>query len=537
MNCKILGRLSPYRFLVIAAFLAALVLPLTYQLAAYRRTPPGFQYTALGEDDEYSYFSWMKQAAEGKFFFRDLYAFEEHRPLYFNPFFYLLGVFSKVSRLDFSQTMVLARVFFGALLLIFSYAFACLCFRSKWERFGAFLVIAFSSGLGSLAFVPPFNTLPATELFRLKVVSTTEVFTFSQIALFPHFTFSVLTFFLSLLLYLRAVENHSRPRFFLAVLAANFLFSVHPYSAVVFWPVLFLVNLWPRSELNQWRCWRRFFLFSLLTAPVPFYFFAAAKIEPVFGAWSKIKLPPLSLFNLLFFYGFLLAGLLFSTALILKRKKGNNPYLVLCLIVSWVTVISSQLPLNFSRKLLENLPLPLSILYAFSLFELRILLRGRKLPNFLISVLLILMFLVTLPQNAFFLWGRILSLPRESIYLPTVTVEALRWLDTSPFCRDGSVFSSPPDGLVIPGFTGRTVFVGHVFNTPHYDDKLNAAKIFFSGRLGAAEKIKFLKQARIACLFFDKSDPLQNPAFLDGLRLRKLFENSEIVIYKVKNNV
>ena len=67
--------------------------------------------------DTMTYFSWIRQARDGRFFFADLYTPESHPRNYVNVFYWSLGTLARASRLSIPDLYMVSRVLLGAALL------------------------------------------------------------------------------------------------------------------------------------------------------------------------------------------------------------------------------------------------------------------------------------------------------------------------------------------------------------------------------------------------------------------------------------
>ena len=137
-------------------------------------------------DDSCVYLAWMRQAADGSARGLNLFTTEPQRGTLLNPFFLLLGVVARVTRLPLIAVYHLARIGFGTALLLTVWKLIRLTVARTQARKLAFLCVCFGSGLG---------WLPGLwELSPLQSPIDTwqpEAITFLSLYLNPLFCFSM----------------------------------------------------------------------------------------------------------------------------------------------------------------------------------------------------------------------------------------------------------------------------------------------------------------------------------------------------------
>ena len=137
-----------------AAILVASQLPALWAWRAHRRGDyphlvfTGALYTYA--DDTQSYSTWMDQAREGRFAFRDRFTLDEHPRDYVNVLFGALGWISRLTGAPVIAVYTLSRPAVGAVLLLLLYLLAARLF-SPVERVACFACFVLSSGWEALA--------------------------------------------------------------------------------------------------------------------------------------------------------------------------------------------------------------------------------------------------------------------------------------------------------------------------------------------------------------------------------------------------
>ena len=166
---------------------------------------PGMAYVGAPStyaDDAATYWSWMRQAREGRLLFTDEFTPEEHPRNYVNVLFYALGTVARVTGVGVVPLYAAARVIFALLLCAVLWRLAAAAFETPGERLACFAFLLLSSGWEGLASFLERNfgfahvTSPAWW--------TPELSTFGSMMLFPHFLAGFAALVGAILLMLRA---------------------------------------------------------------------------------------------------------------------------------------------------------------------------------------------------------------------------------------------------------------------------------------------------------------------------------------------
>ena len=123
--------------------------PYLYGLA---NTPPGWHFVGLTHniDDGAVYLSWMRQAADGGFFIRNLYTTEPQLAIQFNLLFLIMGWFAAITRLPLIWVFHIFRAGLGICLIWAIWRFAKLFMDDPNERRILIPLVGLSAGVGWL---------------------------------------------------------------------------------------------------------------------------------------------------------------------------------------------------------------------------------------------------------------------------------------------------------------------------------------------------------------------------------------------------
>ena len=491
----------------------------------YLNQPKGFLFSSAGRDDEYVYFSWIRQAKQGHWTFENPYTLEEHRRFSLNPLLLLLGKSAAVFNLSPFLVFNLSRLISGFLLLLVAYQFLSYFVSDFKLRFFTFLVICFSGGFGFLGSFTRGQSWLFKNLWASR--SITEGLTFTSLLFYPKSTASVALMLSYFLVFFKLLKE---PRFWLFVLGCvlgNLLLLIHPYDVVILLSVPFVFLLLRKSEKKDWFS---LVILSLTLLPSSFYTFFVSQSDPVYKAWTRVFLSSPSFFQFFLLYGFLgILAILQVVSYFRQQEKKKLAFLV-----GWFLLLPLllKLPVFFQRRLIEGAHIPISILASFFLFKI---LKKFKRPD----VLFLLSIAFLSPHNIYFLKSRIDIMendPKGYYFLSKEKILALSWLGKNIVNKN--VLAVPDDGLVIPAFSDNRVYWGHWANTPDSTRKGEVLASFLNKNTPDFERIAFLEAEKIDYFFFkkDKISPIKVEIFNpdDKHYLKSVFENKEVIIFEVR---
>lgn len=512
------------RALAITVFLQALVISLPY-LWALAITPEGFVYSGLlyNPDDQNVHLAWMRQAAEGKLFFNNLFTTESllagERPLFTNLFYWFAGALSALTKLPLVWTYHLFRVLLAAVTLLIFYALCARFTNDVRTRIIALLFAAFAGGGGFLApLLPQVSWLDRADNPGAPMMP--EAFTFASSYIF---TLNIVSMALLLGVYLLAIfnwETGSKRAAAGAGICAFFLTNFHTYDifplllTLAVWAVFswkstlgkstlhestFTQNTSTQSTFSASQRLRRFtFAPSVLVgAAIPiFYQLLVFRGSEEFRvkALTKTVAPPLA--DVLLSYSPLLLLAFFGGALAWRSVKTRLPIL-------WVlaTLACIYIPVSFARKMIEGLHLPLCFLAALGAVSLLSKLQASWQRNIATAGVLLV---TTFTSFQFVVWSlenaqdnnasraHVLMPP---LYLTDGDASALQYLEAQP--RGKIVLSLPFVGNYLPRESGQTSYIGHWAETLHFQQKLGKVLGFYTGKMSADEAREWLQENQI----------------------------------------
>ena len=503
-------------------------------VVAWLTTPAGSFYTGLLVNplDGNSYLAKMHQGAAGEWLFRLPFTPETQQGAFLFTYYLFLGHLSGLTGIPPVIVFHVARCLSGMVLLLVIYRFTAEFLFELVQRRVAFLIVAFSSGLG-------------WALAILGVVGidlwVPESNTFYSIFVNPHFPLAqalILLIFLAAAAPLDGFQSamtHTESKTLgrevgrgaLCAFASLLLVFVQPFAVLVVYGVLGVFLLWRSYTERRWltSTWLRAICAGLVSLPLVLYYFGVSRNDPIFSEWSaqNVTATPV-LWMVLAGYGVLILLAVAGGVWCTRRGRG-----LFVLIWAGVTLVLLYAPFALQRRLLLGLHIPLALLASFGVIGvLWTWLRAyRRVVSFAVLSALV-------PTTLFVLLVQIVgSLQAEwPLYMTTDEHSALIWLENSTRANE-LVVASPEMGLMIPAWAGNRVVYGHPFETVRATQRRADVEGFFSG---TTRPDAFLREYDVSYVFVGSHERALtqggSPWSVDGT-YPVVYSNAEVTIYQV----
>ena len=339
-----------------------------YSLTGINRQFGWFSWLGYNLDDGAVYLSWIRQAADGHFFQRNLFTTEPQPTGQFNLFFLALGLLSRVTTLDPIAVWHIARIALGFWFLYAVYRLIERLLPDDRSQKSAFLLVCFSAGLG---WIPGLWK----ELGQDAPVDVwqPEAITFLSLYLNPLFIASQLLMVGFLTELLDSERTGSVKAAGFAGFCGFLLGNIHGYDVIT---LAVIWTLYRTVRILQERGIRLEVLIQAAAAFVPAFLSAGyqyylLRSNPVFAARVNVETlsPPLAQY--LMGYGLLVLLAIGGAWLSWRRAStGDRPAtthslnLSLTFLISWAiaNLAAAYLPVPFQRKMVMGLHLPICML-------------------------------------------------------------------------------------------------------------------------------------------------------------------------------
>ncbi|MDH7481202.1 MAG: hypothetical protein QHH26_04385 [Armatimonadota bacterium] len=498
----------------------------------YAFAGPGYRFIGFmhNGDDMCVYLSWMRQAADGNFFIRNLFTTEPQIGKGFNIFFYVLGKLAHFAHLPLAAMLHIVRVISGFALLLAIYILSSIWIENKSSRRLCLLITGTSAGLGFLFVGVPHSTNAPVDLWQ------PEAITFLSIYLSPLYTFPTLLMVgIIFWLYKFATIGQWKHAIFAGV-GLLLLSNIHTYDIIplgLTWAFYSLLKLALKPRNSRVLVGGATAL--LIASPAiayQAYFFLS---EPVFRMRAAVPTTSPSIVWYITGYGLLLV---FALIGVWQSRRNNDLNLLVCWCLAGF--IAAYLPVTFQRKLIMGTHIPLSILATMGVTAVT----SRILKDKYRTLFSALILLAMVPSNMVVIAWNIGDILQNQVptafhtpYISEVELNALSFLRAHAK-PDEAILGPPSFSVLVPGFTGRTVYCGHWGETVRFWDKLLEVGRFYVPDTSDDERRTFLRKHRISWVVEcrEESSPGFKPVNLSERKvdyLKPAFDQGGIVIYRV----
>jgi hypothetical protein len=497
---------------------------------------------SLSSGDISVYYSYLEQVKQGHFLFKDLYTSEFQGAGRLNIFWLGVGLFGRIFNLPDILTFHLARILLIPVFGFVAYLFLSYFFLDKAKRKISYLFLIFASGWGGI-----FSQLLDKFYFEKAGYShwppdlwVPESNTFLTLYQSPHFIASVTLVVLIFLLMLLAFENNKIKYSISAGLAGLALFQFHPFNIFVIFGALglYIAALCSIQKKIRWQFIKHYVIFSLLSALSIIYYLYLLKFDwlTIESGRENLCLTP-ALFLIIIGYGLIIPLAIFGYYSLSKNKEiKNSPWLFLIIwaVFQFFLIYS---PVNFERRMIEGWQIPLILLAISGLYFVKSKLDKLKLFSvinrniFLLGFLFIVFFFTS---NLFVMADDIglFKTKNNLLYIPAAEKEAFAWIKSN-VGESQPIFSYWRTGNLIPGQTGKTVYLGHSVETAYFYTKIQNIDWFLNTKSDEA-RARFLKANKIKYLYWGKDERSKSSFEPQKANfLEKVYSNNEVEIYKV----
>ncbi len=534
---------SEWRWATAWIVVALIVTSIPYGIGVARSTPDRvFSGATFAVEDVNSYFAKMRQGASGAWWFHIVYTSEPHEGALFFLFHLLLGKVAALTGLSLEGTYHLARLIFGALMLVTLYRFIAAFSGSTAVRRIAFLLVTFGGGLGWVLLLtgqPNWLDSPPLDLIL------PEGFTFLVLYAMPHIALARTLLLLGLLSLWQSGGARGWAAGWLAGLYWLAMASIVPFYVVVVYAVVTGTFVAAAARAMDWAEARRAIVACGIAAIVPLYAVAVFTGNPVFAVWSRqnqITSPhPLH-------YG-VAYGIVGGLALASLRwawRRGDRMWRRL---IGWLIVIPPllYLPFGLQRRLIEAWQIPLSILAAVTLVRIvlpaarrsRIVRWLTRFPRYTSGGMqrwaLSGMLLLATPTFGLLLLDQsVRVVVREPpIFRDGGETAALSWLNMR-VTYDDVVLGAYETGNYLPARVTARAFVGHGPETAHLADKLPLVTRFYAADTDDAWREAFLREWGIDVVLVGPFERALGTAGFSGKPYLKLeYDEGGYQVYRV----
>ena len=463
-------------------------------------TPQGYHFAGFTHniDDGAVYLSWMRQAADGNFFIRNLFTSQPQASAQFNILFLIMGWLTALTHLPPIIIFHAFRIGLGIALIYCIWWFSFLFLKTANERRLLIPLIGLSAGVGWLI---PGAAAPSGSVD----VWQPEAITFLSIYLNPLFLAGLILMLGSLYFFTLAQRTGKYKYGIFAGVCLLLLGNIHTYDvltvATVWIAYLLLVAILERKLPTKTIAIST--IAALIAIPSIAYQVYLYRIDEVFRARANSPIPSPDIWAFFAGYGLVLIGALAGIKLcIIKRRNVDDPNKLLLIVWAVIGFILPYIPIGQQRKLIMGLHIPLCILCAYALTYLLVRLKQSTARGLLLAAIIF-----TTGSNVLFL-SRDMSLlsigetaPHYAAFISDAEIDAMRYLRDHATLND-IILAPPSFALFVPAIAGRQVYYGHWSETPYYSSKISAWAAYIDASTLPESRNEILRESGASYVVF-----------------------------------
>jgi hypothetical protein len=470
---------------------------------------------------------------------------EPNKPLFFNLLWWTLAQVSRWTGLGYAPVYQAFRWIAGGSFLWAVYRLVAQFLPGVRQRRTAFLLVAFSSGLGWVLVVLKYTLTKGVLLFPLDVYIA-EGNSFLCILGYPHFAFAAAFIALIFEFIWRGWKEERTKYMLIAGLLALLLGWQHAYDLLLIYGITgtFALLMWLRRRAFPWRLFWGGAIVCMLSCSGAIYSAILTTVDPL---WEEVLAqfanagvytpsPP----HMAILFGF---SLIMATATwigLAWRKQWSEENLF---VMAWFLAgaMLNYIPTDFQIHMLNSWQIPMMILVTKGLYDFvtpaivsQWPATGPQVARWAVAVFII----AVLPTNVYLWAWRFLDLSRHNypFYLHRDDIAALNWLQENTL-PDDIVLSSLTVGQYVPAVSGNTAFLAHWAQTVDFYDKRNRVASFFDAATPDEERAETLYAFGVDYVFYGPAERAlgdHNPANTPWLALT--FSAPQVDVYSVKSD-
>jgi len=524
---------------VLLLWLALAIITTLPHLVAALWTPEGHVFTGVltAYDDTFTYFAWMRQSVDGHVLACDLFTSEPQTCEFFLPLWVALGFVSRAAHVPIALTFHAARLLAILPLLFVARTVAASVMKSRTRLRYTQWMYAMSGGLGWLVYGLNIRNGKVGGVVSGSIdLTMPEAIAFRAVFAQVHFTVGTTLLCGAIHLCLSALAHKKTSRAAVAGLLVSLLAVVHPYMVVVALVVTAASLAWSLlmgATFARLQAAQTAAAFAVAMIPGVAYLVYLNRSNWVSHEWLRVT-DTLSPAPWEYALGF---GALFVLAVLgfVLIWRTGAPYSRLLFIWCLSQAALLYVPVNFQRRLIEGLQLPLSIAASVAVFYIsnRICRKNRKYRTAFLSSVLVFVSLT----NVGFIIGQTISAASPDVadprrYVSGDLFESLQWVRVN--AEPGAVlFSSYLTGNIAPSMTGLRVFLGHYGQTIRSDDKGAQVTAFYTSGLNDTEARQLFADQQVRYVIYGPFERAISKDFTPPSWLKLAHNSGDVEIYEV----
>ena len=506
---------------------------------AQHKTPVGSKF--LGQiiymPDQDMYFSFIREARDGKFVFNNRLTYLPNKPAFINLEFWFVGALQQITGLSEDGIYQVWR-YLGILLLTIGVTLtARVVLPTGRQVIACVVMLLFTGGFGFV-----FALLSSAHLISIDAMHNGILdmrfgfLPFQQVTTNPHFSFPHGLILIAYAFFLMGEQRGISRYYFLSGLFFAIIGFVRPYDIILPFAILPLYVL-ITGGLRTGASLAIKALPLLMILPVLAYNVWLFRFSDAFKEWSTQGLNSGSLPSALWHY--LAYGIVGILAIIRVAQYRTNPlskndkFLITWFLLTFMLIQAGRyLPIiGWSPQIGVYLAVPLALLAC----SVRLMQASRLRYYAAIAVIAVCILAGNISIVAYYAKNFSDSSKIPLFYAGNNEVAAWQWLNAN--VKEGNVvLAMPSTSLQIGKYTSASVVAAHYSVTPHYIETANAITgIYANATLGLAQQ-SALQKLHVDYVYIGPAERMLNSIKAEpGTCLTSVYSNPDVTIYKVNN--
>jgi hypothetical protein len=517
---------SEIKFLVFFTLFLCVFTTLPY-LAGHLVSFPGTVFTdVLGHSfDTNNYLAYARQAASGRWLFRNPMTAERHGEVFFNMEWLVIGKLSSLLHVSLTCGMNIVRVLCLILMCYGVYWLSSFLFCSTLIRRVALVASLTSGGYGWLRALRLLH-IPIDSSYFLDLTNA-NLFPFYWALRVPHFLVAESFVVLGFCFFLSGESSHRALHYVAAGLCYMVAGTCRPYDMLFLMAAtsIFLA-VWclEHRELRLTLALRA--LPILMCVPLLAYYYWIFKVHPIFRWWSLPGNPAPAAWLLALGYGMTLLFLPFSAWRLRRGGLGEPGRFMLCCLLTALLFAYAHHLLHFSFQFATNIFVPLVMIVLVGLEK--PIAEWKKNRRWAVASIIVILAVNSLTSVA--LTGQVILLVRQGEYrVDSNLLEAFSWLNAHSR-TDDVIFADFDTASLIPQYTHDNVFCGYD-NAVRFNEKFRAIQQFLDPRTSNTFREQLIQQNAIQFVLLTVTEERELAARGEFPFLKEVFRNDAAVIF------
>lgn len=496
---------------------------------------------SLSHGDFSVYYSYINQIRDGQILIYNNFALEESQRGIFNIFWFISGLFARITNLSASNTLFIIKILLIPPAILLFYTFIGVFFKKINDKITALWILSFSSGIGTFA-IPFLISHIETKPFDWPIdYWVPESNTFLTLYHIPHSIASLMLMISIYFLIIKAIHTGSTKKALTAGICGLVLFNFHPYHVIT---INMIISIYLLKELiirpKQWILYVKIFLAWFIPSTLSvIYHYILIVTDFTIGvrAGQNITTTPPFIYIILG-YGFLFLFAVIGLYYYFRNKKNIETETELFdFVVIWfiVNTIMLYFPITFQRRFLTGYHIPIVLLtvYSFNFLKEYFYIRKLKGNNYLLITLTVIFLGLSSLTNVI---RDIIFVKNANInfYTPIELKETMKWLQqrndkfttlTYDEFQDNEPFSP---SVWIPAYINRKTYISHDHETLFYYDKKNLLKKLMEDN-NETRWNDFYKNFNIGYVLVKNNG---SGSYYNVTSLEEVYRNKRYLIYK-----